>query len=102
LGHLICSTTRPQRFLRGNLHYDEAMVGFDWSNRPTARYSPDDVLLVKEYDTTVAGKANGGHTFGSELCPDTSGLDPVRDRAEIQIRILQSRAGALLEYLKTL
>ena len=36
------------------------------------------------------------------LCPDTSGLDPVRDRAEIQTRILQSPAGALLEYLKTL
>jgi hypothetical protein len=36
------------------------------------------------------------------LCPDTSGLDPVRDRREIEIRIRQSSAGALLEYLKTL
>ena len=77
LGHLLCSATRPQRFLRGNLHYDEALVGFEWSNRPAARYSPNEILLVKEYDTTVAGKANGGHTFGSGLCPDTSGLDPV-------------------------
>ena len=50
----------------------------------------------------LAGKANSGHTFGSALCPDTSGLDPTRDRAEIQTRILQSPAGALLEYLKTL
>ena len=33
-------------------------------NRPAARYSPNDTMLVKEYDTTVPGKANGGHTFG--------------------------------------
>ena len=97
-----CSATRPPRFLRGNLRYDEALVGFEWSTRPAARYSPNESLLVKDYDTTVDGKANGGHTFGSGLCPDTSGLDPVRDRAEIQTRILQSPAGALLEYLKTL
>ena len=77
LGHLLCSATRPPRFLRGNLRYDEALVGFEWSTRPAARYSPNETLLVKEYDTTVGGKANGGHTFGSGLCPDTSGLDPV-------------------------
>jgi hypothetical protein len=77
-------------------------VGFEWSDRPTARYSPNELLLVKEYDTTVPGKANSGHTFGSTLCPDTSGLDPLRDRREIEGRILQSPAGAVLEYLKTL
>jgi hypothetical protein len=59
-------------------------------------------MLVKEYDTSVSGKTNTGHTFGANLCPDTGGLDPVRDRQEIESRILQSRAGALLEYLKTL
>jgi mono/diheme cytochrome c family protein len=102
LAHLVCSTTRPQRFLRGNLHYDESLVGFEWADRPQARYSPNDTILVKEYDTTVPGKANTGHTFGSDLCPDTSGLDPIRDRREIQTRILGSRVGALLAYLKTL
>jgi hypothetical protein len=102
LAQLLCPTTRPQRFLRGNLRYDEALVGFEWADRPTARYSPNEILLVKEYDTAVAGKANSGHTFGSALCPDTSGLDPVRDRREIETRIRQSSAGALLEYLKTL
>ena len=102
LGQLLCPATRPQRFLRGNLRYDEALVGFEWADRPTARYSPNEILLVKEYDTAVAGKANSGHTFGSALCPDTSGLDPVRDRREIETRIRQSSAGALLEYLKTL
>jgi hypothetical protein len=102
LGQLLCPATRPQRFLRGNLRYDEALVGFEWADRPTARYSPSEILLVKEYDTAVAGKANSGHTFGSALCPDTSGLDPVRDRREIETRIRQSSAGALIEYLKTL
>ena len=102
LGQLLCPAARPQRFLRGSLHYDEALVGFEWAVRPTARYSRNDIILVKEYDTSVPGKANTGHTFGSNLCPDTSGLDPVRDRVEIETRILQSPAGSLLEYLKTL
>jgi hypothetical protein len=59
-------------------------------------------MLVKEYDTTIPSKANTGHTFGSDLCPDTAGLDPLRDRREIEKRLLQSRVGALLAYLKTL
>jgi hypothetical protein len=50
----------------------------------------------------VPSKANTGHAFGAELCPDTSGLDPVRDRQEIETRLLGSRVGALLAYLKTL
>jgi mono/diheme cytochrome c family protein len=102
LGQLVCPATRPQKFLRGNLHYDQGLVGFEWADRPQARYSPHDTILVKEYDTGVTGKANTGHTFGSELCPDTAGLDPLRDRREIEKRILGSRVGALLAYLKTL
>ena len=102
LAHLVCASTRPRRFLRGNLHYDEALVGFEWVDRPQARYGPNDTILIKEYDTSVPSKANTGHTFGSELCPDTAGLDPVRDRKEIQTRILNSQVGALLAYLKTL
>ena len=102
LGQLVCPATRPQRFLRGNLNYDEKLVGFEWATRPAARYSPNETLMVKEYDTTVPSKSNGGHTFGSELCPDTSGLDPVKNRRDIETRIQQSRVGALLEYLKTL
>jgi|SoiMetStandDraft_5_1073268.scaffolds.fasta_scaffold206057_2 hypothetical protein len=53
---------------------------------------PNDMILVKEYDTTVPSTANTGHTFGSDLCPDTAGL----------ARLLGSRVGALLAYLKTL
>jgi hypothetical protein len=102
LGQLMCPSTRPKQFLRGNVHYDEQLVGFEWATQPTTRYSPNDTMLVKQYDTTVPGKANTGHTFGSDLCPDTAGLDPTKDRAEIASRIDKSRVGALLAYLKTL
>ena len=102
LGQVLCSATRPPRFLRGNLHYDEHLIGFEWADRPASRYGPNDTMLIKEYDTTVPGKANTGHTFGGNLCPDTSGLDPVKDRKAIADRLRESRAGALLEYLKTL
>ena len=102
LGQLLCPATRPPRFLRGNLHYDEDLVGFEWADRPAPRYGPNDTILIKEYDTTVPGKANTGHTFGGNLCPDTSGLDPVKDRKTIADRLRESRVGALLAYLKTL
>jgi hypothetical protein len=102
LGHLLCASTRPAKFLRGNLNYDEALAGFEWANRPAARYGPNDTILVKEYDTSVQSRSNQGHLFGSDLCPDTSGLDAVRDRKEIEIRILGSRVGSLIAYLKTL
>jgi hypothetical protein len=102
LGQLLCPSTRPTRFLRGNVNYDEALVGFEWANTPSVRYSPYDSMLVKEYDTTVPGKSNAGHVFGADLCPDTAGLDAVTDRHEIEKRLLGSRVGALLAYLKTL
>ena len=102
LGQLLCASTRPRRFLRGNLYYDEGMVGFEWSDRPTDRYGSEDTIHIREYDTTVPGKANSGHTYGGEMCPDTAGLDPIADRKEIEKRITSSKAGALLAYLKTL
>ena len=102
LGQLLCPSTRPAQFLRGNLNYDEALVGFEWANEPSVRYGPNDSMLIKEYDTTVPGKSNTGHAFGADLCPDTAALDPVADRREIEKRLLESRVGALLAYLKTL
>ena len=90
------------RFIRGSLYYDEALVGFEWLDRPTARYGPNDTIHIKEYDTIVPGKANTGHKYGADLCPDTTGLDPIADRKEIETRIKSSRVGALLAYLKTL
>ncbi len=102
LAHLLCPDTRPARFLRGNLHYDEALVGFEWATRPTTRYAPGETMLIKEYDTREPGRGNAGHTFGSNLCPDTRGLDPVADRKQIEERVTASRVGDLLAYLKTL
>jgi hypothetical protein len=102
LGQLMCPSTRPARFLRGNLYYDEALVGFEWLEKPGTRYAPNETILVKEYDTTVPGRANTGHLFAADLCPDTTGLDPIADRREIEKRLLGSRIGALLAYLKTL
>jgi hypothetical protein len=102
LGQLLCPSTRPARFLRGNVNYDEALVGFEWANKPGVRYSPNDSMLIKEYDTTHPGKSNAGHAFGADLCPDTAALDAVTDRREIEKRLLESRVGALLAYLKTL
>jgi hypothetical protein len=102
LGQLVCPATRPTRFLRGNLHYDEALVGFEWADKPTTRYAPGESMLVKQFDTTVPGRSNTGHGFGADLCPDTTGLDPIADRKEIERRITSSRVGDLLAYLKTL
>ncbi|MGE3519947.1 MAG: hypothetical protein AB7J63_13435, partial [Vicinamibacterales bacterium] len=102
LGHLLCPDTRPRQFLRGNLNFDQQMVGFEWQHRPQTRYSSDEALLVKDYDTAVPGRANSGHLFGAQLCPDTNGLDPAANRQEIESRLLQSPVGALLAYLKTL
>jgi hypothetical protein len=101
LGQLLCPSTRPVTFLRGSAQYDQQLVGFEWLRRPE-RYSPLDTVLAKEYDTRVPGKSNGGHTFGAELCPDTSTLDPIKDREAIGERITASPAGALLAYLRTL
>jgi processive rubber oxygenase RoxA-like protein/cytochrome c len=102
LGQLMCPATRPRRFLRGNLNFDETLVGFEWADRPSVRYGPHDTILVKEYDTALPGKSNAGHTFGADMCPDTSGLDPTADRKTIAERVQNSPVGALLAYLKTL
>ncbi len=99
--HLMCPDTRPAKFLRGNIYYDETMVGFEWNIVPKQRYSPHDTMLVKEYDTGEFGRSNGGHTFAADFCPDTKDLDPVADRSQIAERVLASEVGDLLEYLKT-
>jgi hypothetical protein len=102
LMNMICPDTRPAEFYRGNLFYNESMVGFEWRVAPRQRYSEYDVMQVKTYDTREFGRSNSGHHFGSSLCPDTGDLDPVEDRDEIVERVLASDVGDLLEYLKTL
>lgn len=100
--HMLCPEIRPKQFKRGIIFYDPQMVGFEWQIVPQQRYSPYETQLVKNYDTTQFGRSNSGHEFGSSLCPDTSGLDPQEDRQEIVKRVSASKAGDLLEYLKTL
>lgn len=99
---MLCPDTRPTVFNRGVLFYDQEMVGFEWRVTPQERYSQHDVMQVKQYDTRDFGRSNRGHTYGSGLCPDTSDLDPIRDRAEITARVTASEIDNLLEYLKTL
>ena len=41
LGQLVCPSTRPQRFLRGNLYYDEALVGFEWADTADGALRPE-------------------------------------------------------------
>ena len=102
LMNMVCPDTRPAKFLRGNIYYDSDMVGFEWQNLPKQRYSPYETVLVKTYDTSEFGRDNGGHEYGADLCPDTKDLDTSKDRKAVVERISASKAGDLLEYLKTL
>jgi hypothetical protein len=72
---LLLLDERPARFYRAYDVYDWRGVGFVSSG-------PDAEREGVEFDTSLRGNGNGGHTFGSELS--------VQDRE------------ALLEYLKTL
>jgi hypothetical protein len=103
LGALLCPDARPATFIRGNIAYDTEMVGFEWRDPPSTRYNSEhETVLFKTYDTRQLSRSNTGHDFSSHLCPDLTGLDPLESREEIAKRILESPAGDLLEYLKTL
>ncbi len=68
--------SRPKTFYRGNDHYDQGNVGFEW------RKSRDGDRNYFYFDTTLLGNSNRGHRYGTEL-----------QAAEKQ---------ALIEYLKTM
>ena len=40
LGQLVCVVDAAARFLRGNVNYDEALVGFEWASRPAKLVKP--------------------------------------------------------------
>ncbi len=112
LGHLICHQVRPEKFYRGNVFYDETMVGFRWDVPARInRYSAFDTQWTVPYDTSVDSRSNGGHTFGSHLCPDFEKLDipfkpdlyltDAEHRKRVDDAIAESDAGALIEYMKT-
>jgi len=80
LWHLLHPSERPARFVRGNINYDEKKVGFVWDAKPAA--GSYDNVRAYDYDTTLRGQSNGGHTYGADLA--------------------ETDKTALLEYLKTL
>ena len=82
----------------GNPAENERRRQAEWIQSDLVRKANKFALLWAQF----SAQANTGHTFGAELCPDTSGLDPVADRKAIGERLLNSRVGALLAYLKTL
>lgn len=84
LRHLLQKTAdRPQKFVRGNINYDQKNLGFVWDKEPTAADYPDgETRHFTTYDTSLNGNSNSGHEHGSDL-PDSDKSD-------------------LIEYLKTL
>jgi hypothetical protein len=81
LYHLLTGD-RPDRFFRGNYTYDKKRVGFTWA-------SGNNGELSLEYDTSLSGYANTGHT-GPEY---NGGIDWDAEPRKL---------WDLLEYLKTL
>ncbi len=85
--HVLNSKARPKVFTRsygtGREDYDERRLG--WKVRVLDRAPGDEVPGIerrKVYDTTRAGRGNGGHTFGDKLT--------------------EEERMAVIEYLKTL
>jgi hypothetical protein len=67
------AASRPATFVRGNIAYDKAEVGFEWRAA-----GPNTTV----FDTAKDGYSKAGHEFGTDLAAD--------------------QRDALLEYLKTL
>jgi hypothetical protein len=72
---LMAPEARPKRFLRGYDVYDSVNVGFISEGAEAQRVGFD-------YDTSLPGNSNRGHTYGTNLSPDDK--------------------RALIEFLKTL
>jgi hypothetical protein len=101
LGQVLCVKARPKTFKRGNVDFDKDLVGFEWAE-PGQRHTGSDLFQVKTYDTSYISRSNAGHDFGGDICPDgLDKLDPVKDRKQIADMIRDSKAGDLVEYLKT-
>ncbi|MDV3241447.1 MAG: hypothetical protein LOY00_06645, partial [Methylocaldum sp.] len=70
LWHLFRPAERPEKFIRGNIKYDETKVGFVWDKAPQLdEYGAGDTVHFAEHDTTLRGNSNAGHTYGSEWRP---------------------------------
>jgi mono/diheme cytochrome c family protein len=79
LRQLLVPSSRPPTFVRGDSHYDEENVGFQWQNA-----GPETAL----YDTSRSGNSNAGHDTPAYL-----GIDWAAEPEKLD---------SILEYLKTL
>src|ERR1043166_351741 len=82
LYQLLTPGERVQKFYRGYDVIDREHVGFVYQPPADRTKAAEFLARTSEYDTTLPGNGNGGHTYGAELSAD--------DKA------------ALIEYLKTL
>lgn len=83
LRQLLRPAARPAKFIRGNIKYDEAGVGFVWDRAPLIdEYGPGDSVHYAEHDSALRGNSNAGHHFGSQW-------------SDAEVR-------AVIEYMKTL
>lgn len=83
LWHLLRPAERPEKFIRGNIKYDEKNIGFVWDKKPGPdEYGQGDTVHFAEYDTTLRGNSKEGHLYG-------------REWSDGQVR-------AVIEYMKTL
>ena len=67
LWHLLRPAECSATFIRGNIKYDQALVGFVWDGAPALdEYGTGEVIHYAEYDTHLRGNSNQGHTYGSQ------------------------------------
>lgn len=82
LYHLLNPDQRVSRFYRGYDVIDAQRVGFVFEPPADKAKAERFLQVATEYDTTLPGNDNHGHTYGQDLAPDDK--------------------DALIEYLKTL
>ncbi len=84
LWHLLqTADKRPKKFVRGNINYDQKLVGFVWDKEPKrSEYPKGEMMHFTVYDTALGGNSNTGHEHGVQLS-DEEKMD-------------------LMEYMKTL
>lgn len=80
LRHLLVPSSRPRRFERGSMTYDQTNVGFIWDRKEP---------ISATYDTSKLGQSNKGHETPKYLGAVDWSQEP-------------DRLSDLLEYMKTL
>ena len=59
---------RPKTFVRGNIAYDQKLVGFVWDKEPKrSDYPKGEMMHFTVFDTSLGGNSNTGHEHGVQL-----------------------------------